>query len=120
MVPRDDGIAPVQAISTDRRSAGLSDAALQPDVDGRAAALAKTGAVGASERPADTAVEILKAQLQSQDARITFETDKESGKLLVRVKDASGNVIRQIPPDEILRLAKAIDQYLGLLVDRQS
>jgi uncharacterized FlaG/YvyC family protein len=29
-------------------------------------------------------------------------------------------VIRQIPPEEMLRLAKEIDRYLGLLVDKGS
>jgi len=32
----------------------------------------------------------------------------------------TGEVIRQIPPEEMLKLAEAIDKYLGLFVDRQS
>lgn len=118
MVPHDDGIAPVQAISMDRRVSGAPDAGRLPDAEGKPPVAGNpegrqagyAGGVGGDFR----------AQLQAQDARLTFETDRESGKLVVRLKDSSGKVIRQIPPDEMLRLARAIDQYLGLLVDRHS
>ncbi len=114
MVPRDDAIAAVQAISVERRVAGgfgSSEPSRQGEAPAADAGGAGRGAAGG---------EGLKLQLQAQDARLTFETDRDSGKLVVRLKDSSGRVIRQIPPDEMLRLARAIDQYLGLLVDRQS
>ncbi len=118
MAPHDDGIAPVQTISVDRRSQsgpGSPEGVRQSQVE------AKAPAEGSSSASRGLALsESLGMQLRAEEARITFEKDEASGRMVVRLKDASGTVIRQIPPDEMLRLAKAIDQYLGLLVDRHS
>ena len=119
MVPHDDGIAPVTGIPVDRpvpSGPGLSENARQggPAV--------KVAADAGSDQDTTPMGEGLRLQLQAQnqDARITFQKDEDSGELVVQLKDSSGKVLRQIPPDEMLRLAKAIDQYLGLLVDRHS
>lgn len=117
MAPHDDGIAPVQAISVDRLSQsgpGSPEGVRQSQVE------AKAPAEGSGASRGLALSESLGMQLRAEEARITFEKDEASGKMVVRLKDASGTVIRQIPPDEMLRLAKAIDQYLGLLVDRHS
>ncbi len=116
MVPRDDGIAPVQGVSADRRALTISataDAAKQSESE---RAPEDTGGVTRSVVAGDSP----KFLLQNQDARITFEKDEASGQMVMRLKDSSGRVIRQVPPEDMLRLARAIDQYLGLLVDRHS
>lgn len=59
-----------------------------------------------------------KEQLPSLDYRLAFKIDESSGKVLVQVLDSiTGQVVRQIPPEEMLRLAQMIRQYLGLVVD---
>ncbi len=117
MVPHDDGIAPVTGILLDRPAPsglGLPESARQggPAVKPAADASSAQGTTPMGEG--------LRLQLQAQDAHITFQRDEDSGKLVVQLKDSSGKVLRQIPADEMLRLARAIDQYLGLLVDRHS
>ena len=112
----DEGITPIQPVPAERRpgqGALPSDGPARGEADPRATDAnaqrrAQSGASGAV------------ASVPLGDARITFEKDQDSGRMVVRLKDASGRVIRQIPPEEMLRLAKAIDRYLGLLVDRQS
>jgi len=116
MVPHDDGVAPIQGIATDRH--GQAGPAWPEG--GRQSEVGQAPAQGASGPPRRGASGAADAPLPIQDTRITFEKDEESGKLVVQLKDASGRVIRQIPPEEMLRLAKEIDRYLGLLVDKGS
>ncbi len=117
MIPLDRGVGSVQLASVDRRAVpglGLMEGARQDDAESRPA----VGSAGALQTP--EIGERLEARFGAQDTRLTFEKDEPSGKLVVRLKDRTGRVIRQIPPDEILRLARAINQYLGLLIDRRS
>ncbi len=55
---------------------------------------------------------------------LTFTVDKESGRTLIKVIDpATGELLRQIPAEEILRMDKNLDKMIsrlkGLLIDRQ-
>jgi len=112
----DEGIAPIQPVSAERRPAPgptPADVTTRVEADARAAD-------ANPPRPAPSGAGGAVASVPLGDAHITFEKDQDSGRMVVRLKDASGKVIRQIPPEEMLRLAKAIDRYLGLLVDRQS
>ena len=112
----DEGIAPIQPVSAERRPAPgptPADVTTRVEADARAAD-------ANPPRPAPSGASGAVASVPLGDAHITFEKDQDSGRMVVRLKDASGKVIRQIPPEEMLRLAKAIDRYLGLLVDRQS
>ncbi|MBS1198574.1 MAG: flagellar protein [Proteobacteria bacterium] len=52
---------------------------------------------------------------------IQFSIDDETGITVVKVVDKSTNeIIRQIPGDEILQIAKALDRLQGLLVKQQA
>lgn len=47
---------------------------------------------------------------------LEFSIDEETGRTIVRVRDAdSGKLIRQIPPEEILSIAESLDTASGLL-----
>jgi len=51
---------------------------------------------------------------------VRFSVDEESGDLVVRVVDRqTGDVIRQIPPEEMVRLHKHLDEMRGLIFSRQ-
>lgn len=53
----------------------------------------------------------------SANAQVQFQFDSESGRTLVRIVDTeSKTVIRQIPTDEILVIARNIDRLQGLIV----
>ena len=49
---------------------------------------------------------------------LKFSTDENTGKLVVSVVDPnSGQVLRQMPSEEALKVAEAIGRYQGVLVD---
>lgn len=65
----------------------------------------------------ENAVKEVNATLQSRAVGLRFEVDKDTDKLVVKVVDrASGEVIRQIPSEEVVRIAKVFGQTSGLLV----
>lgn len=50
---------------------------------------------------------------------LQFSVHKASGRTVVTVKDAlTGEVIREIPPSELLNLAARLDEMVGLLFDQ--
>lgn len=51
---------------------------------------------------------------------LLFSIDEDTGKTIVKVVDASTDeVIRQIPSEEIISIAKALDKLQGLLVQQK-
>jgi uncharacterized FlaG/YvyC family protein len=57
--------------------------------------------------------------LQTYAARYRLEPDTHT--ISVQIVDrGSGEVIREIPPEALLRFAKAWDAYVGNLLDRQT
>jgi len=64
-------------------------------------------------------IEELDIQLQAFDTRLAFSYDKESKKTIVQVLDRNtGEIIKQIPPEEILKAQSKVSSILGLLVDK--
>ena len=54
------------------------------------------------------------------DVNLQFKVHKPTGEVMVTVKDEStGEVIREIPPREILNLAAKIDAMVGLIFDQK-
>jgi flagellar protein FlaG len=64
------------------------------------------------------AVAKVKVQIQAiSDNSLDFSIDDNSGKTIVRVTDKeSGELIRQIPSQEMLEIARSIDRLQGMLV----
>ncbi|GEA11648.1 flagellar protein FlaG [Alteromonas sp. KUL49] len=57
------------------------------------------------------AVREVESFLQTQNRNLTFSVDEETSKSVVTVKDSeSGDVIRQIPSEEVLKLAERIQE----------
>lgn len=53
--------------------------------------------------------------------RFKYEILKNPDMIVLKmVNEENGEVIRQIPPEEAVRLAKAIDDLLGLFVDKHA
>jgi len=49
---------------------------------------------------------------------ISFTVDKDTGDTIIQILDRETNeVIRQIPPNEMLRLAARLSEIVGLLID---
>ncbi len=58
-------------------------------------------------------------KLEGMNRTIRFTIDEDSKEVIVRVVDKiSGEVISQIPPEEIVRLKERIDEMAGLLVEK--
>lgn len=58
--------------------------------------------------------------LQMAGVGVRFEFNQEAEKMITKVLDvASGEVIRQMPTEDVLRLSKALGKFQGLLVDQK-
>lgn len=75
------------------------------------------------------AVEKLNTQIQSLQRELSFSVDEDSGRTVVKVIDSkTGDIVRQIPSDQVLRLARQLEAILaevgeqvsGLLVEEQA
>jgi len=64
----------------------------------------------------------IKELTQDGQYSVHFENNREADKLVIRLYDSdSGELIRQIPPEEILGFASAFaEQLRGMLLDTQS
>ncbi|MBG6547502.1 flagellar protein FlaG [Pseudomonas aeruginosa] len=104
-------------------SASSSDGARPAGQAGEAAARAsaqRTGDVrmGAKEQRAavEEAVSSIEKFTQSIRRDLSFSLDDSTGRVVVKVTDStSGEVIRQIPSEEALRLAERLDEARSLL-----
>jgi len=58
--------------------------------------------------------------LRSTNLALQFRVDDASGRMVVSVTDAeTGEVIRQVPGEEALRMAARIDANIGALLDEK-
>lgn len=72
----------------------------------------------ASPQEVKTAARQIESYLKSIGRQLEFRVDENSGRTVITVKDSStGEVIRQIPGEESLRLAKALGGQSHALVD---
>lgn len=63
------------------------------------------------------AAERIAAYLRSAQRDLDISVDKDTGIVVVKVVDReSGEVIRQIPPEEVLSIAKHLDSAQGVLL----
>jgi flagellar protein FlaG len=71
---------------------------------------------GASREQVEDAVATIQEFVQSVRRSINFSVDDGSGYVVVKVTDAgSGDVIRQIPSEDALRLAENLSEVRSLL-----
>jgi flagellar protein FlaG len=69
-----------------------------------------------SREPLEEAVSSIKEFAQSIQRNLNFALDDSSGQVVVKVTDGiSGEVIRQIPSEDALRLAESLEEARGLL-----
>lgn len=59
--------------------------------------------------------------LRAMNRGLEFDLDPASGRLVTRLVDTSDNeVLRQIPSEEMLRIAEALDRVQGLLIEQHA
>jgi flagellar protein FlaG len=63
----------------------------------------------------------IKALTENGTYSVQFETDSDTGKMVVKVVDSTTKeVIRQIPPEALLGLDQALTEYSGNFVNTKS
>jgi flagellar protein FlaG len=78
-------------------------------------------ASGRSQSDIKQAVQDLNNYVQSLRRDLQFTIDDESGETVVKVTDpASGEVIRQIPSEEVLAIAHSLEKAQGLLLSARA
>lgn len=92
-----------------------------------AVAVQKTVADDAPQTQQPSKEQVQRAMEQLQKAasvnaqNLQFSMDQETGKTIVKVVDISTKeVIRQIPSEEVLAIAKSLDKLQGLLLRQQA
>jgi flagellar protein FlaG len=101
---RTDSVAAEQGGSPIQASKPSSTAPLQ---DGEA---------DPAQQPMEDAVSSIQQFVQTVQRNLNFSLDDSSGRVVVKVTDGvSGEVIRQIPSEEALRLAESLEQARSLL-----
>lgn len=66
----------------------------------------------------DAALARLTEALRTASVSVQFEIDSSSHRVITKVMDkASGEVIRQIPTEELVRISEAMTQLQGLFVN---
>ncbi|MCS0589479.1 flagellar protein FlaG [Massilia norwichensis] len=67
------------------------------------------------------AVEHINKSLQASAQSVEFSVDEDSERVIVKVVDRdTGEVLRQMPSQEALDIAKALDRTQGLLIKNQA
>ncbi len=73
--------------------------------------------------PAPTDVQTIQKAMQevTHASTLEFHTDAETGRVVVKITDtATGKLVRQIPMEEMLALAKSLERLQGLLLQTKA
>ncbi len=74
-----------------------------------------------SGMPIEEAVAAAAQAVRSLSSDIEITLDRQSGRPIVRVMDGyTGELIRQIPSEEMLEIARALDRLHGLLIHQKA
>ncbi|WP_137972831.1 flagellar protein FlaG [Pseudomonas sp. F(2018)] len=77
---------------------------------------AAAGQGGVSREQVESAVSTIQEFVQSVRRNVNFTLEDASGRVVVKVTDASsGDIIRQIPSEEALQLAESLEEVRSLL-----
>lgn len=73
----------------------------------------------------DKAIETIQKKMEKfrriVKSEAEFRIDRKTGMVIVRIKDKeTGEVVRQIPPEVVVRLARTIEEFLGMLFDERA
>jgi len=92
----------------------------------RVSSAASTAAQPASAAPAslqevEQAMEEVRSAIAPMAQDLLFSIEEDTGKTIIKVVDSSTDeVIRQIPSEEIITIAKALDNLQGLLLKQKA
>ena len=76
---------------------------------------------GPSLEQIQQATKQVQEMVQSKASNLTFSVDQGSGKTIVKLMDTqTGEILRQIPSEEMIVLSQAIDKMQGLLIRQKA
>ena len=86
------------------------------------ASVAQTQEVSKQDKQTlEEAVASMQDATQAMQRNLNFSIDESTGRMVVKVTDSSsGDVIRQMPTEEALRLAESLDEMRSLLFKAQA
>lgn len=74
--------------------------------------------IGVNRSELEESVRVANERLAGRHQQVALGVDQDSGTVIVTVTDSkSGQVVRQIPSEEALRITRNIDELTGILVD---
>lgn len=80
-----------------------------------------TGGAQPSRNEVEESVDTLNQFIKSLNNPMLFSIDEDTGKTVVKIVDSSTQeVIKQIPSEEILSIAKALDKLKGLFIEQKA
>lgn len=111
-----------EVLSILRAQAAATDAAREQGRDNVARdTSAEAAAQAVGSRQSDHAVTEINQALETLATSLKFEVDDQSGHTLVKVIDQdSGEVLRQIPSEATVRIARSLDKMVGHLVKTEA
>ncbi|MDO9103930.1 MAG: flagellar protein FlaG [Methylovulum sp.] len=77
--------------------------------------------LGKAKEQVDNALKNINDFFQMSKRTMQFSINEDTGKMIVEIKDEkTGEVIRQIPSEEVLQLEKKLDEVQGLLFSKKA
>ena len=100
---------------------GAAVPAASPASPPRASTGAGGAAAGSAGRDLRRALDALAGRLDPSRTELSFRVDERAHQVVISIVDPnSGAVLRQIPAEEVLRMAQNLQEWLGALVDEQA
>lgn len=110
---RDGGVS---TVVDSRQKQSLTEIASAQSANGQSTARSAASVQNVNRAQVEDAVATIQEFVQSVRRSINFAVDDGSGRVVVKVTDAgSGDVIRQIPSEEALKLAENLSEVRSLL-----
>jgi len=74
--------------------------------------------VQANEETAKALAEHINTFMRSMRYSLQFVMDKQNGRVIIKVLDGEGNLIRRIPPEAMTELSHKIGDSIGMVVNQ--
>lgn len=82
---------------------------------------AKATSQNVSQKELDQSIEQIQVMMDLRNRSVEFTTDESSGARVVKVIDSnSGDVIRQMPAEELLSFMRNLTRMLGTFIDKST
>ncbi len=73
---------------------------------------------GGNEEEVKILTENINRFMKTMQYNLQFIVDKESGKVIIKVLDGKGNLIRRIPPEDMAGISAQIGESVGMVVNK--